>query len=1061
MTAAVHEDTTNTANGPSFITSHSFDLPATVDAGDLLVALITINYHLGSPGTDLNTWTLVTTDKLHDYHVTYVYALIAAGTEDGGTVSFTTPTSCNSASQVLRFSGAYPSAEVGVGLSFAKVAARSWGTQGDPPSITAPWGVADNTFVAIDQFGAHDTTIITWPSGYSTNQSQPSGDARHLSASASKTSTATTDDPGVFATATATIHKGMTLVIRPADAGVDATLTPSGGLTTSGTSSPTFSTTSAPQVPSNIKLYWDLDNDGDFNETVEDVTPYAKSIDVVTGRDFPSQLTGKATPGRLSATLINSDDRFTVTNTSSPLQVDPFSLDTGRKIRVRISEATDPEPTLLLSDRHGTTGDLSATEQAEPWALISGGNVDVSGGAASPDTSGETIATTDVRKTELYAQMRVRHCDADNGVGLLYRFTNPDNYGLVRIQNGSIRHDVVSEGSTTNHTTQQVEFRPHMTFGVYINSDDDVSVWLEGVELFTDVGDAASNTGTGVGMWWDWQNHRAPEVEEIYAWDGLWSTSSGVLFTGDVTDIKPTITPLSGKEVVVTGEGWLRRLAGPEVTPPVSIGVTTESPAGVTSGVMVGQTLASADLLHPPPPGGLAAGDITLGGVGTGNAQAFYIARLFEMTELGFLYELPEGPIAFDSRSSRVNKDVIAAFSDAAGSQFGPETVELLDWRRELFNRASAEVSPSTPVLENILTTTGDHAAGASATISVTLPSGAQASAGDLDLVVVVPSCQLADEQIEAPTGWVTLSNISGTGIGKEHWFARTLTSGDFSDSVTFYSASTTGGGAWLVRQFIISGWYGNIESGVSLSSPSGSTGSEATAGTISQPSLLIPWGRQPCLIITTKSGMYTASSGVVSMTDPDDAPNNYRDLDADAVAATGVSTADVANAYAWKHASVAVESPSDFGGTFTGFSNLEASTVAIRGYAGDPPEETTGEIVTVDDLDSQARHNVISTFPETPGFFASTAQADTWCDTVLSQYSVSRPLFRIGFHPNKTSLHRWLAYTLRVSDLIRINATGSSGIGVNGLYHVESIRHIFSDGVTDWWCELEVSPSA
>ncbi|MCI0636529.1 MAG: hypothetical protein L0206_21810, partial [Actinobacteria bacterium] len=88
-------------------------------------------------------------------------------------------------------------------------------------------------------------------------------------------------------------------------------------------------------VLSDIVVEWDLDNDGDFDEAVEDVTGFLVDAETVTGRDFPSQLTGQSGPGQLRMRLRNDDDRFSFFNTASPLNVAPNSLRVGRKIRIR------------------------------------------------------------------------------------------------------------------------------------------------------------------------------------------------------------------------------------------------------------------------------------------------------------------------------------------------------------------------------------------------------------------------------------------------------------------------------------------------------------------------------------------------------------------------------------------------------------------------------------------------------------------------------------------------------------------------------------------------------
>lgn len=115
-------------------------------------------------------------------------------------------------------------------------------------------------------------------------------------------------------------------------------VSPKGCIDMGGSATVSFTAGSAgTQASSSIKVYWDFDNDGDFSESVEDITSYVLGASSTIGRDFPSSLTGKSGPGKLRLTLNNDDDRFSYFNTSSPLNTSPFSLKNGRKIRIQDS----------------------------------------------------------------------------------------------------------------------------------------------------------------------------------------------------------------------------------------------------------------------------------------------------------------------------------------------------------------------------------------------------------------------------------------------------------------------------------------------------------------------------------------------------------------------------------------------------------------------------------------------------------------------------------------------------------------------------------------------------
>jgi hypothetical protein len=80
----------------------------------------------------------------------------------------------------------------------------------------------------------------------------------------------------------------------------------------------------------------DWNNDGDFSDANEDCTTDLVSVECRRGRDYASQLTGKASPGRLTATMNNLAGKYSSFNASSPLY---GSILPGRKVRLRTSTA--------------------------------------------------------------------------------------------------------------------------------------------------------------------------------------------------------------------------------------------------------------------------------------------------------------------------------------------------------------------------------------------------------------------------------------------------------------------------------------------------------------------------------------------------------------------------------------------------------------------------------------------------------------------------------------------------------------------------------------------------
>lgn len=129
----------------------------------------------------------------------------------------------------------------------------------------------------------------------------------------------------------------------------------------------------------------DLDKDGTFEE---DISAYVEGIQTTTGRDRPSQLTGKASPGKLTVNVENSDNRFSDFNSASPYY---GLLVPGTKIRFRDSDVETYDIATLARDRfRRDDGALGTTEIGGAW--VGAGNHHlwrISGRSATPATGDE------------------------------------------------------------------------------------------------------------------------------------------------------------------------------------------------------------------------------------------------------------------------------------------------------------------------------------------------------------------------------------------------------------------------------------------------------------------------------------------------------------------------------------------------------------------------------------------------------------------------------------------------------------------------------------------------
>lgn len=207
----------NFSGEESDVTTHGVDLPATVNAGELLLIYASIN----DPRTFTapTGWTLIR-ELAFDLNAGAVFGKVAAGTEGGTSVTFDTSGTTRSAHYSIAVSGwggALTSVEVSAGFGQGSTVTHN------PDAVTASWGADDNLFIASAHVRKGGSRVVTaWPTDYTSNQlsyktAANSGGA--LIAIASRELASATDDPSTFTTdVDSTNSVSFTTVIKPASA---------------------------------------------------------------------------------------------------------------------------------------------------------------------------------------------------------------------------------------------------------------------------------------------------------------------------------------------------------------------------------------------------------------------------------------------------------------------------------------------------------------------------------------------------------------------------------------------------------------------------------------------------------------------------------------------------------------------------------------------------------------------------------------------------------------------------------------------------------------------------
>lgn len=864
----------------------------------------------------------------------------------------------------------------------------------------------------------------------------------------------------------------------------------------------------AASVPANVVIEWDLDGDGRFTRAEENITGYVMGLETLTGRDYPSQLTGRAGPGKLRLDLLNQDNRFSHFNQASPLNNNGMALQVGSRIRVRAVEAVDPDSTLLAYDTftrpNGTS--LGAAESGQTWS----GNFSISSNCASLtfDAPGNYLSILAVGTSTHYVQatfLRESARQADgtgNTFGVIYRWQNSANYSRLQYDVAATSLRVIDKvaGVDTVRASYAVNQYDGMVLGAAV-SGTQVRYFLDGVELGTTTAPNVAYQGVGIFVTRPNQQHTYQRVDNFTVWNRPPLTSPGVLWTGNVADISESVELGPRRRVTIDAEGPLALAAATEVYP-------TSSPFGRYTGLVVGNTLARAGLLDPPGP--IQQGSLVTGAFGYEKAKALEVCRDFEEAELGFLYETPEGRIGFDGRTARAGRTNQAVFADFEGAQLGYHKLEPRDWRREIVNRVEAGVASAVPTRENstfIWTNFAEVPAIAGIPtnhlgVMWIRPSDAPTPIvrGQLLLAIIAGPGHAAYNSEGTfntlvwlqPPGWVplddapTFSGGNKPGIGdyvpslrvyakvadgnEGAPIAFAYVRGDLTQWEPWYGEtySATARLPYISALYNLDNFFGDVKDGV-VATMEGFRGSSTSTTTYTPPTVFPDWGPEhPSTIITAIGVANNATANPKLVENPVYPPSGYRSLPDVPIYRTrngGSSSANGASAMlAIADTAVAsgIESPFNgwYGAVSPGGHKVFTTTIAVRGKNGSPPIKSGHVTVQRDDMASQRKYRVIRTHREESNLFRTADDATAYGDLVLSRFANERPIMALSFWANTTVAHRTQALNRRVGDRIRVESNNATGLNYSGDYFIESIGHRITNGGKQWEVTYELSPA-
>jgi len=1059
------------------VTTFTVNLPASIEADDIIVCSV----NLEGVRTDAAFPTTGDFTQLarSDTGVTMLlFGKVSDGNDSSDTHDVDLPTSASGSAITWVIRGANPTMVEGLGYNLSTAVTGS-GTSVDPPNVNGSWA-EKNLFIVVGGAADDDETVTAWPTSYTHRQTQVNGGGGTNNGStsffAARQVDATSDNPTALTLSASENYVVYTLVLRPI-----LPLRQPGGAYADGAGTIAFTPNpEIGQVDSNIEIVWDFDGDGDFSEAIENITSYVISAETSVGRDSASQLNGKVNPGRFRATLDNSDDRFSFFNSSSPLNTSPFSLDDGKLLRVQIAGTSDTDPVLLAKDYFSGTGALggSPDQAGNTWEVVENGGHYRSGtGVARPmrpyvsSTDYRSVDVVDLGVDACFMQATYILRDIQTNLGVVYRLTDEDNYGLIAVEaNASnfldVQHWTNTAGTFVKTGQITIEDTTELTLQVLI-SGTILSIFINGDLRFTPT--AYGTGGQKYGIYSQWPAKDAPEWDEFCVWN-TWGgfTNADVLWTGRVTSVVPTAEPGGKKFAALEAEGPLSMAANTDVDSIETVGADEGASEGTSVSIAVGHALRRGGLLHP-------VGDINptnsalvlnCGGHAYTQRNLLSLLRVYENTDLGYVFECNEGRVCFLYNHMLSANPPTTEFSDLPGAQYVYESMQLHDWRGERVNRV---VSPVPPYLPNIVAGQSpgtSSSSGVANAVDMQVPATLIA-VGDLAVLFIVSTVHDSAEQWVTPFGWHNLRD-AGTELGKVRVYAKVLTADDVTNRpvTTFYNDSASSGGSWEMHALYLRDWYGSVESGTAIA-VSGygepETGSIARQGQNTTPVLSCPWGATATVYLACIGGMDggTASGGgdVPSIT-ASATPFGMYHLDDAMRQGLGTNAFDVGYQTAGANRAVDVFPPGSFLNPPVGFDFLETVVLAVRGNEGQPPPSLGGRVVISDNEVSQFDLGAIKTWKHTDSVFSSVTDAENFNSQVLAKYADPLPLVTISFTATKRVDYRYQAYIRRFGDKIHLVATGNSGMGIDRNYLIVAIRHRWSHGVTSWITEWDLSPA-
>lgn len=190
-------------------TSHTVNLPADIQAGDLLLVFFCVD---ADPiVTFPEGWTELFHASHEDYHVFGTWYRIADG-EEGATITVTTSSSQMSAHTSYRITGHSGTPEAGTAVT-------TWSFIPNPPSLTPTWGAKDTLWFASQGNDKEAVNVTDYPADYTDGRNDRGSASGGVGvATARRELNAVSEDPGTFTLDTSCAWVANTVAVQPEEA---------------------------------------------------------------------------------------------------------------------------------------------------------------------------------------------------------------------------------------------------------------------------------------------------------------------------------------------------------------------------------------------------------------------------------------------------------------------------------------------------------------------------------------------------------------------------------------------------------------------------------------------------------------------------------------------------------------------------------------------------------------------------------------------------------------------------------------------------------------------------